>query len=180
MDLKRLVPQILLILIWLSPLVYLAFVYPDLKQMVPIHFDLSGKVNGYGSKHMLMYSVIFLCGITAGVYALIKFLPKIDPRKSVGMSPAFLNKIGITLVIFLSAINFMLIYSSASGGFRIEKLFAPLAGCFFIYMGNLMHSVKPNYFVGIRVPWTLHDPGTVGVPLIDLVVRYGSLVAFSF
>jgi uncharacterized membrane protein len=20
-----------------------------------------------------------------------------------------------------------------------------------------MHSVKPNYFVGIRIPWTLHD-----------------------
>ena len=24
--------------------------------------------------------------------------------------------------------------------------------------GNFMHSIKPNYFVGVRVPWTLEDP----------------------
>ena len=32
-----------------------------------------------------------------------------------------------------------------------------LMGLFFAAMGNLMHSVKPNYFVGIRLPWTLSN-----------------------
>ena len=36
----------------------------------------------------------------------------------------------------------------------------PLAGLLFAFMGNLMHSIKPNYFAGVRTPWTLEDPDT--------------------
>jgi len=31
---------------------------------------------------------------------------------------------------------------------------------FFAFMGNLMHSIKPNYFAGLRTPWTLEDNDT--------------------
>jgi uncharacterized membrane protein len=28
----------------------------------------------------------------------------------------------------------------------------------FLVLGNYMSSMRPNYFVGIRTPWTLEDP----------------------
>lgn len=31
----------------------------------------------------------------------------------------------------------------------------PLIGLLFVFLGNVMYSLKPNYFAGIRVPWTL-------------------------
>jgi uncharacterized membrane protein len=37
----------------------------------------------------------------------------------------------------------------------------PLLFCglslFLAYLGNLMHSIKPNYFAGFRIPWTLEN-----------------------
>ena len=30
----------------------------------------------------------------------------------------------------------------------------------FAFIGNLMYSIKPNYFAGIRTPWTLEDEDT--------------------
>jgi uncharacterized membrane protein len=30
-------------------------------------------------------------------------------------------------------------------------------GAFFAVLGNYMHSIKPNYFVGFRTPWTLES-----------------------
>jgi uncharacterized membrane protein len=39
----------------------------------------------------------------------------------------------------------------------IERALIPLLGLLFVFLGNYMHNVKPNYFVGIRIPWTLHD-----------------------
>ena len=31
---------------------------------------------------------------------------------------------------------------------------------FFIILGNYLGNVRPNYFVGIRTPWTLENPET--------------------
>ena len=41
--------------------------------------------------------------------------------------------------------------------FSMEKVFIPAIGIFFCLMGNLMLNVKPNYFVGVRLPWTLES-----------------------
>ena len=41
--------------------------------------------------------------------------------------------------------------------FSIEKLLLPTISIFLSLMGNLMINIKPNYFVGIRVPWTLEN-----------------------
>jgi uncharacterized membrane protein len=32
-------------------------------------------------------------------------------------------------------------------------------GLLFVFLGNMMHSIKPNYFAGVRTPWTLEDEG---------------------
>jgi len=30
-------------------------------------------------------------------------------------------------------------------------------GLLFAVLGNYMYNIKPNYFAGIRLPWTLHN-----------------------
>ncbi|HTD42217.1 MAG TPA: SdpI family protein, partial [Mucilaginibacter sp.] len=36
----------------------------------------------------------------------------------------------------------------------------PVVGLLFAFIGNIMHSIKPNYFAGVRTPWTLEDDDT--------------------
>lgn len=147
-------------IIWLLPIFYFIKIYADLPQTVALHFGWDGKPNRFGDKTELLWTIPLLSIITLGIYFLIKFLPKIDPKKTAGYSAETFKKISFALVIFLSGLQFFIINSSVTGHFGLDKLFFPFMGLFFAYLGNLMHSIKSNYFVGIRTPWTLEDPNT--------------------
>lgn len=146
------------LLIAIVPVIYLGYNYNSLPQIVPTHFGFDGKPNGYSTKTELCFIIIFLSAISAGGYFLLKNLSKIDPKKTAKLSASAFQKIGFAITIFISGVSIIIVYSGLSGHFNFSKLFNPLMGLFFIYVGNLMHSIKPNYFVGIRVPWTLEDP----------------------
>src|SRR5690606_29877696 len=42
--------------------------------------------------------------------------------------------------------------------FMEAKFIYAAAGILYVITGNYMHTLKPNYFIGVRVPWTLDDP----------------------
>ena len=69
-----------------------------------------------------------------------------------------MQKIGIAVVALMSAVTISIIYAAQHGTISFNRLFNPLMGIFFIVVGNWMYNIKPNYFVGIRVPWTLESP----------------------
>jgi uncharacterized membrane protein len=149
--------EILVLLIAAIPVFYLAFIYNSLPETVPTHFGITGKPNAFGNKSSLWITVSIMSVLSIGIYLLVTNISKIDPKKSAKLSAQTFQKIAIGVVLLLSAVNISIIYSTANGMFN-TKLFFPLLGLFFIYMGNMMHSIKPNYFVGIRLPWTLEDP----------------------
>ena len=39
--------------------------------------------------------------------------------------------------------------------FNITMIVFPMAGLLFIVLGNFMSKLRPNWFVGVRTPWTL-------------------------
>jgi uncharacterized membrane protein len=58
----------------------------------------------------------------------------------------------------MSLLSAVIIYASVKGHFVLpQNILYPVLGIFFAYLGNLMNNVKPNYFVGIRTPWTLEN-----------------------
>ncbi len=150
--------ELFLLLVAFIPAGYLAWWYGSLPETIPIHFNFSGKADGYGNKITLVYTTLLMTLVTIGAYLLMRYLPQIDPKQTAGIPSLTFRKVGLGLLFFLSALNIFLIYSSITGGFKMNGFFIPLMGIFFMYIGNLMHSIKPNYFVGIRVPWTLEDP----------------------
>ena len=147
----------LVLLLIIIPLIYLGGIYNSLPETIPLHFDINGKADGFGSKSKLWFVVILMTVVSAGTYLLITNLPKIDPKKTAGQSPELYHKIAVVLVVFLCALNIVIIYSSVSGSFNMSKLMFPLLGLMITLLGNYMHSIKPNYFVGFRTPWTLEN-----------------------
>ena len=147
-------------IIWLLPVIYFIKIYNGLPQSVPLHFGLDGKPDRYGNKEEMIWLVVLLSALSIGVYFLIKYLPNIDPKKTARYSAEVFKKIAFALIIFLSGIEFFVINSSVTRELGFDKMLFPFMGLFFAYLGNLMHSIKPNYFVGIRTPWTLEDPDT--------------------
>ncbi len=148
------------LIIWLLPIIYFIKIYSSLPQIVALHFGIDGKPDRFGDKGEMIWPIVLLSALTIGIYFLIKYLPKIDPKKTAGYSADTFKKISFLLVIFLSALELFIINSAITGSFTFHKFMFPLFGLFFAYLGNLMHSIKSNYFVGIRTPWTLEDPET--------------------
>jgi len=154
------IADLLVLLMILLPFLYLQVAYKGLPEVVPTHFNIAGKPNGY-SKRPFLWAIL---GITSGIsillFLLMRFLPVIDPKKKAAYSPGIFNKIAVAVVLLFCCINCLIILAAQKGSFTFSGALPFLMGLFFAFMGNIMHSIKPNYFAGIRTPWTLESEET--------------------
>lgn len=155
---KRFSPMNLIVaIIWMAPLIYLAYTFSALPNMVAVHFNIEGEPDRMGSKNEMAILVCCLSTISIGIYFLMKYLPKIDPKRYSKGTPSSFTKIGQAIILLISCIAFAIIWSAAVNKFAINKMLLPVLGIFFTYLGNIMYNIKPNYFTGIRTPWALEN-----------------------
>lgn len=148
-------------LIWpvaAAPLAYLAAIWNDLPETIAMHFDLEGKPDRYGNKTELLIMTIVLCIMCAGLFFLLSNIYRIDPKKAAAENKERLKRMGFIISIFMSAMACFIIYSSAKEGFDISISYVFVGvGLLYSVLGNYLHTIKPNYFAGFRVPWTLNN-----------------------
>ena len=146
--------------VWLLPMVYLYSIYGALPQIVPLHYGADGKVNRYGDKSELILATGVMLFVGALVYLLLKFLPAIDPKNKVKYGEETFRKIAFGILLFVSALNIAILYVTMHRSLPVDKIILPIAGLLFTFMGNMMNNIKPNYFAGVRTPWTLESEDT--------------------
>jgi len=141
----------------LLPLIYLAAVYAKLPDIVPTHFDFNGKPNDYSSKTTLIFIV---AGMALGNYLLMLVIPFLDPKnKLMQMGIKYFN-LRFILQLFMALLGMFIIYISKEGSLKNPNMLFALIGAIFAILGNYFQTVRPNYFIGIRTPWTLEGPET--------------------
>jgi uncharacterized membrane protein len=148
------------IIIALLPVVYVLYVYNKLPAVVPMHYGADGKPNGYGPRSELLTMQSVIAVVSVLLYLLMKYLPSIDPKKKVKYGERTLQKLGMGIVIFLAALSICMTFSSINKTVDADKLILMISGLLFVFLGNVMYNIKPNYFAGVRTPWTLEDEGT--------------------
>ena len=67
-----------------------------------------------------------------------------------------LNNLRLILALFMSALAIYILYSVQQKTSNPVLIF-PLVGLLFAFLGNYFKTIKPNYFIGIRTPWTLEN-----------------------
>ena len=145
------------VLILSLPLFYAMYVYDALPETIPIHFNYEGKPDGFGSKDSIYLAPIILGLVGFFVFSLMLNVQLLDPKRYQDSNTVIFKKLAFMLVFFMSSLSFIIVYSSLHpGNFFIKYLFS-LMGLLFAFMGYIMPSVKPNYFVGMRLPWTLES-----------------------
>jgi uncharacterized membrane protein len=148
----------IVLVIWALPLLYLLSVYPLLGPTLPLHFNIQGTPDSWGSRAEFIGVIAFLSGISLGAALLFRFLPRIDPKKQAKYSGVVFVRIGYALVLFMSVISVTIIHATTHGRYSFpDRFIYSVLGLFFAYLGNLMNNVKPNYFFGIRTPWALEN-----------------------
>ncbi|HEV7332211.1 MAG TPA: SdpI family protein [Flavisolibacter sp.] len=142
------------ILIALLPFGYLLTIYDSLPQQVALHYGTDMKPDRMGDKAELWLVCSLIAAASVVVYLLLTNINRIDPKRQNSKPSSTFNKLAFGLVIFMAILNCVII-ASAQGEIDIQKVMFPLMGLMFAFIGNYMNHIKPNYFAGIRLPWTL-------------------------
>jgi len=148
-------------LIWLfiiAPAAYLAIVWKTVPETVAMHANLKGEVDRYGSKNELITMTLILIVVNVAIYLLLPQVYRIDPKRYAAENKSRLYRIAFAVSVFIAAVLCLLIYSSIHENFKLSTRFILAGvGLLFAVIGNYMYNIKPNYFAGIRLPWTLHN-----------------------
>jgi len=148
-------------IVWLfiiAPAIYLAIVWNTLPETIAMHFNLKGDIDRYGSKNELTTMIVILIAVNAVVYLLLPQVYRIDPKRYAAENKGRLFRIAFAVSVFTSAVLCLIIYSSIHGNIKFSMRFILAGvGLMLAVVGNYIYNIKPNYFAGIRLPWTLNN-----------------------
>lgn len=150
--------QLLLIAI---PVVAALAVMPYATDRVPMQWDLQGRVTWYAPK---AWGLLVMPASMLLTYALIFWMESRDParhRESDGSLTAHgkaTRLIRLGIVVVLAGVTLLQISWSLGHRPDVSRWVVTSVALLFAFMGNLFGKLKPNRYVGIRVPWTLNSP----------------------
>lgn len=138
----------------LAPFVYLAVIWNSLPAKVPTHWNYMGEVDQWGDKYSLI-ALLFLLPVLT--YVLLLVVPKIDPKKKIEQMGGKYYQLKFILVLFMSMLAFIILHLTKNPSDSSANLIAIPVGILFIALGNYFKVIQPNYFIGIKTPWTLEN-----------------------
>jgi uncharacterized membrane protein len=119
---------------------------------IPVHWNVTGDIDrSAGSSRLLALPLVAL-----GLSSLLRFLPRIDPGRA--NYPRFATAYTIIRIVMLLVLAgaYSLVHLWIRGRPVDVGVVAPMMiGLLFVVLGSLMGKLRPNWFVGIRTPWTL-------------------------
>jgi len=127
--------------------------YPHMPDSVPSHWNAAGDVDGEMPKFWGL--AIIPCLMTA-LIALFALLPRIDPlHKNYSKFQTWYEGFILALAVFFFMLQLQIILWATGIPVSPNVTMPVLVGVLFICIGFLTEHAEPNWFVGIRTPWTL-------------------------
>ena len=136
------------------PYIYISTIWSKLPEKIPTHFNLDGVANNWSSKTTFLF-ILGTLGI--GIYLLMLIIPILDPKKKIQQMGNKYYTLRCMLTIFFSLLATYLSYISTAGSLKNPNILFALIGALFAMLGNYFQTIRPNYFIGIRTPWTLEN-----------------------
>lgn len=127
--------------------------YRQLPDRMPTHWGATGEANGWSSR---LWGAWLIPLMMALVWFIMRAIPHIDPRKAnyakfAGMYDALI----ILILAFMLGMHAVVILAATGSPVRMDRVMLPAVGVFIAIMGLMIPRAHPNWFVGIRTPWTL-------------------------
>lgn len=133
------------------PFIYLAMIWSSLPEKVPLHWNIRGEIDRWGSKSELILIPVLL----PLTYVIMRLIPVIDPKKNFTKMGAKYEQLKFILIAFMSGLAVYIICATKIQSIGNFSSFMIASGFLIMIIGNYFKTIKPNYFIGIRTPWTL-------------------------
>ncbi|MEP1151673.1 MAG: SdpI family protein [Balneola sp.] len=144
-----------IILVLAAPFIASIYLWNDMPDIVPTHFNAQGEADDYGPKWI---NAFLLPGIAVLTYLFLLIIPAIDPKKRIERTQKPITAIRVIISIFLVGIYTIVMMKTFNVDAKIDQFVFVGVGLLIVVVGNYMNSIKPNYFIGLRTPWTLENP----------------------
>lgn len=140
-------------------LVFSAVIYNLLPERVPIHWNINGVADDYGTREL---AALFVPGLSLGLWLLFQILPKLDPltitspdRFSYAPFLDTFRRFLNFILLFMAGLHVTTLGIALGWPIHIGQVMMIGIGLLFAGLGNEFGRLKRNSFAGIRVPWTL-------------------------
>lgn len=127
--------------------------YPRLPETVATHWNLRGVPDGYSSRFWALAMMPLVMFAMTGVFAV---LPKMDPRRE--NYAKFFDSywlIANAILVFMGVAHVLILANGMGYTVQVDRLLPLGVGLLFAFLGNYLTRIEPNWFIGIRTPWTL-------------------------
>ena len=135
----------------LLPVVLGAALYDRLPDVVVTHWGFNGQPNGWSAKWVACF------GIPAFMAAanLIVGIAAEGESKLNGTSKVVINICRWTVPVLSIIMMPMMLFYELGYDMDVEKIGYTIMGVLFVVLGNYLPKCRQNYYVGIKLPWTL-------------------------
>jgi len=127
--------------------------YPQLPPRIPSHWNIHGEVDGYAGRVVGAFVMPLVILAVAGI---AHVLPRIDPKGK--NYPKFHDTYWLLIngILTFMGVMYLAVIGNAIGApIPVQQVLPAALGFLFIILGNYLGRVQPNWFLGIRTPWTL-------------------------
>lgn len=138
----------------LLPLVYTVIMYFQMPDgLFPSHFNAEGKADEYNTLTNFLGLQLIPLGVALFAYLFMK--PSFYNQKYPVIT---LKKLTLALILFYVSLDLFITYGAThKDNLSGDRVIGFLFGLLFAFSGNLMHSLKPNYFIGLKTFWTIEN-----------------------
>ena len=181
---KELKDEWLQLCILAAPFCVAALLWDKLPERMPIHWNAHGRVDGYAGKG---FATFFVPCLNIAMSALIWGLGLVDPRSRTYEPETRAQLLRTVKLVRLAISGFLCITALAvlaiGAGLKLDMSRIMWVGMSFLLLviGNVMGKLRPNYFIGVRTPWTLEssDVWTRTHRLAGKLMVVGSLIVLA-
>jgi uncharacterized membrane protein len=120
---------------------------------IAVHWGIDGQPNGWTGKSGLLW----VPAMAAGVTALFWLLPRIAPRaRNLAASRSLYVTAWLGVLALLVLVQALIVLSAQGRHLDIGgAVMAAMAALLLIATGNFLGKTRPNFFAGMRTPWSL-------------------------
>jgi uncharacterized membrane protein len=120
---------------------------------IPVHWNFEGVADRFAEAREVLY---IMPALAVAMTALFLILPRLDPRReNLAASGKFWNAGGILSVLLIAYVHAIMVMNATGSKIDMISALVPALCVMFAIIGNYLGKTRPNWFGGVRTPWTM-------------------------
>lgn len=130
-----------------------AVLYPSLPDQIPTHWNIRGEADGFGPKTVAAW---LLPAIATGLVAFLRVAPWLSPKGfGVDVDGRAYGFLVVATTALLVSIHLLSLAAALRPGLDVGRALVACVMLFLGAIGSSFRGLERNFYVGIRVPWTI-------------------------